>query len=58
MAEKVAQSGLEARHIAAAYARGKENGIRNLLNMKFNGKVRVTCNTNVVEKLINYMSTL
>ena len=55
MAEKIAGSGLNFRHLYIAFRRGKRNRLRALLGEKRNGSVRVSERSMVTEKLINFI---
>ena len=55
MAEKIAGSGLNFRHLYIAFQRGTRNDLRVLLGEKRNGSVRVSEQTRVTEKLINFI---
>lgn len=56
MAAKIAESGLGLQHLQLAFQRGGADGLELVLKEKFDGKVRVTANRQILSNIINYFT--
>ena len=54
MAKKIARSGLELKHLKAAFYR-EHDGVRSILSEKFKNKSRVTNNKNIIDSIVAWL---